>query len=360
MSARLLCGTTALLASMTAVAAPVCSTAPVASGGNGFGQSNPYPATLEVSGTTGVIAQVRVTLSGLTHGFPDDLDLRLASPSGRTVVLMSDVGGSVPAQNVTLTLRDDATADLPYGDGATGLASGSFRPRNQQQDIVFNVGGLPLPTAAQPHGATLGWLRGETANGTWRLFAWDDAPGEGDDLAIAQWCLDIETAPAACRSQAIAGAVDYASPAVTALPVDYGLPSACGQPWQCRTREVGQGVRYALHSFVNDSGETRCVTATVTLGQCQTLGGIGGLTALGYVGAFDASDVCGNAIGASGDGNIPHGGSFTYAPNAFSFAVPAGADYHVAVIEAVSGSIVHPGHGCTYSLLVEPGTCPAE
>ena len=89
------------------------------------------------------------------------------------------------------------------------------------------------------------------------------------------------------------------------------------------------------------------------------MGGTGGLTALGYVGNFDANQICSNATGASGDGHVAHGDTFTYGPNAFAFAVPPNTEYHIAVIEAVSGSIVHPGQGCSYSLLVEPGVCPA-
>lgn len=356
---RAFLGFTSLLTSVAAAAMPICSTTAIVSGGQGFGQSSPYPSILQVSETSGVISQVNVTLTGLTHSFPDDLDLRLTAPSGRTVVLMSDVGGSLPATGLTLTLRDDAELDLPYGNGAIGLSSGSFRPRNQTQDVVFNVGALPMPSLAQPHGGTLGWLRGEPANGAWHLYAWDDAAGEGHDLRIAQWCLDIETVPTApaCLSQVLTGAVDYASPQLSSLPIDYGIPSTCAQPWQCRTRLVEQGVRFALHSFSNDSAETRCITATVTVGECQTLGGTGGLTALGYVGSFDATQVCSNALGASGDGHVPHGEVFSYGPNAFSFSVPAKTNYQIAVIEAVSGSIVHPGHVCTYSLLVEPGVC---
>ena len=136
------------------------------------------------------------------------------------------------------------------------------------------------------------------------------------------------------------------------------MPSTCSKPWQCRTRFVEQGVHYALHSFANDSAQARCMTATVTVGACDTLGGRGGLTALAYIGSFDAGQVCANASGASGDGNVAHGDVFGYGANAFSFAVPAQTTYHVAVIEAVSGSIAYPGHRCTYSLLIEPGACP--
>lgn len=340
-------------------AASFCSAGPIVSGGHAFGRSSPYPSIIDVAGTSGTVSRVQVTLAGLTHGFPDDLDLRLTSPSGRTVVLMSDVGGSVPANDVTITFSDDASADLPHGDGAIGLGSGTFRPRNQTQDVVFDVGGLPMPSATQPHASTLEWLRGESPNGGWRLFAWDDAAGEGHDLAIDHWCLDLETAsPGPCRPGAIDGEIDTSSPVLTSLPIDYDLPSTCGHAWQCRTREVQQGVRYALHSFVNEDIEARCVTATVTVGTCRTFGGIGGLTALGYVGDFDPGQICTHAIGASGDAHVPRDG--TEAPNGFSFEVPGGAEYHIAVIEAVSGSIVHPGDGCTYSLLVSPGTCSAR
>src|SRR5689334_24815951 len=49
--------------------------------------ASPYPSTIAVAGMTGVVTRVTVTLLGLTHPFPDDLDLLLVSPTGQKSVL---------------------------------------------------------------------------------------------------------------------------------------------------------------------------------------------------------------------------------------------------------------------------------
>ncbi|MGQ9550480.1 MAG: hypothetical protein ACUVWS_17840, partial [Roseiflexus sp.] len=57
------------------------------------GAATPNPSTIEVSGVSGSIVSVVVRLNGLSHTFPDDLDIVLVGPSGQAVMLMSDVGG---------------------------------------------------------------------------------------------------------------------------------------------------------------------------------------------------------------------------------------------------------------------------
>ena len=54
------------------------------------GVGTPYPSNITVSGLSTSIAAVTVTLSNLTHTFPDDIDLLLVSPSGRKMIIMSD------------------------------------------------------------------------------------------------------------------------------------------------------------------------------------------------------------------------------------------------------------------------------
>ena len=55
--------------------------------------ANPYPSTITVSGLGGAITDVRLRLTGLSHTFPDDVDILLSSPSGETLRVMSDNGG---------------------------------------------------------------------------------------------------------------------------------------------------------------------------------------------------------------------------------------------------------------------------
>src|SRR5215213_3578267 len=87
--------------------------------------ATPYPAIIAVSGfTNGRILDVNLTLHGLSHTFPGDVDILLAAPAaGLNAFLMSDVGANSLASNVTLTLDDQAAAGLP-----TPLVDGTFKP----------------------------------------------------------------------------------------------------------------------------------------------------------------------------------------------------------------------------------------
>ena len=47
------------------------------------GAGNPYPSTVSVAGFSRNPVWVRVTLNGVTHPRPDDLDILLEGPGGR-------------------------------------------------------------------------------------------------------------------------------------------------------------------------------------------------------------------------------------------------------------------------------------
>jgi serine/threonine protein kinase len=152
-----------------------------------FGQADPYPSSIEVSGLSGTIADVKVTLSGFGHEFPDDVDVLLVGPSGQSVVLMADMGGFDTVGNVTLTFDDAASAPAP---NATLIVSGTYRPTREKPCCRFD-GNAPAPPA--PHGAAFSVFDGTDPNGTWSLFVFDD--GEGDVGAFSGgWSLEISTA----------------------------------------------------------------------------------------------------------------------------------------------------------------------
>src|SRR3990170_4454499 len=128
---------------------------------NDNAQASPYPSQIAVSGTSGTITDVNVSLFGYTHGFPDDVDVLLVGPGGQTVVLMADVcGGGPGVSGVNLTFDDGAVGSLP----ASGCTSGVYDPTNGG-----GFSGTP-PAPGGPYGATLSVFNGLSANGTWSLY----------------------------------------------------------------------------------------------------------------------------------------------------------------------------------------------
>ena len=145
--------------------------------------ATPYPSIITVSGVSGAIADLNVTLSGYGHRFPDDVDVLLVGPGGQSVVLMSDVGGGVDVSGLTLTLDDEAANSLPdeaqsSSNGPLQLVSGTFRPANFGSPETF-----PAPAPAAPYGATLSVFDGTAPNGTYSLYVMDDSPTDGGQFA---------------------------------------------------------------------------------------------------------------------------------------------------------------------------------
>jgi subtilisin-like proprotein convertase family protein len=154
----------------------------------GAGKASPYPSTIAVSGLAGVITDVNVTLTGLSHTFPNDVDVLLVGPGRHNVMLLSDVGGGPNINDVSLTFDDAAPAALP---NATVVVSGTYRPTNHAGNDGL-VESLPAPAPAGPHGTTLSVFSGTDPNGIWRLFVRDDQGGDVGTIA-GGWSLTLAT-----------------------------------------------------------------------------------------------------------------------------------------------------------------------
>lgn len=179
---------------LTANASPGVQTTFTATGlitipGTGSGTAtgapaNPYPSNLVVSGlpTTGLVVR-NVTLNGIIHTFPADIDIVLQSPTGTNVILMSDAGGTsafaTPGRNYVL---DDAAAALI----ASGSPSGTYKPTNIGTPDNWDPPGPGSLSQANP---TLSSFTGNF-NGTWKLFIVDDAGG--DVGSISSWSITFE------------------------------------------------------------------------------------------------------------------------------------------------------------------------
>ncbi len=151
--------------------------------------ADPYPSIITVTEAdlVGDVSQVKVRLNGVAHGFPSDVDVLLVSPSGKSVMLMSDAGGGNSITNLTLTFSDSASEEVP---AAPPLSSREYRPRNY--DPVNDV--MPAPAPAAPFGTTLGSLIGTSAAGEWKLYVVDDTSSDAG-VINGGWELFITSQP---------------------------------------------------------------------------------------------------------------------------------------------------------------------
>lgn len=142
-----------------------------------------YPSTINVSGSTGQITRVKVTLHGFTQR-PSDMDVLLVAPGNVKVLLMRSQGGSTAVNDVTFTFDDYAAGQI----GAT-LASGTFRPSPAGTGVSLPA---PAPANSSPsYVRALRDLTGRTANGDWSLYI-DDAVSQGSAGSVAGgWSLEI-------------------------------------------------------------------------------------------------------------------------------------------------------------------------
>ena len=156
----------------------------------------PYPSAIAVSGLSGAISDVTVTLNDFSHSVVHDVDVLLVSPTGRKLMLMSDVAQDQrfnQAHDITLGFSDAATTSVPETDP---LLSGTFLPTNDDS-VGPDVFAPPVP--AGPIFSTFASAYAGTApNGTWSLYVDDDTAGDGGN--IASWSLTVTTSNATVAS----------------------------------------------------------------------------------------------------------------------------------------------------------------
>ena len=178
-----------------------------------------------MSGLGGAITDVRLRLTGLSHTFPDDVDILLSSPSGETLRVMSDNGGGglspadtigAAVNGVTFNVTNDAVASIPYRGP---FVSGRFQPG-------FGTGSStwPAPAPAGPYTSFPQYFSvfdGDLANGTWKLWVNDDA-GADTGKIFGGWGLDIDLVSSPTLTRSVA---DDSSPSLrNVLANDTGSP----------------------------------------------------------------------------------------------------------------------------------------
>ncbi len=145
---------------------------------------NPYPSTITVSQLSGEITSVTATLVNITHPNPQDLDVLLVGPTGQTVLLLSDAGGTTDVTNVTVTFSAATRFTIPQ---AGPLVAGTYLPSNYAPADNFPNG------PAAPYGGKLSLFNGTSPNGVWRLYVMDDSILTGAGGIAGGWRLTINT-----------------------------------------------------------------------------------------------------------------------------------------------------------------------
>jgi VCBS repeat-containing protein len=154
--------------------------------------ATPYPSVISVPDIGSSVTDVNVTLSGLSHGWPDDIDLLLVSPTGQSVILMADSGGASQfrVSGINVTFDDAASETVPDN---TALVSGSSYRPGRGTPTGFNdcdvPASFPLDAPAGPYGTSLSVFNGTNPEGDWQLYVIDDTRLESG--SITGWSLDI-------------------------------------------------------------------------------------------------------------------------------------------------------------------------
>lgn len=159
------------------------------------GAASPYGSPIEVSGLTGR-KNIRLELTGLSHQFPNDLDMLLVGPGGQKFIFMSDTGGSVAVSGINLAFDDRAAAQ----PSTSQLVAGTFKPVD-----ITSLDNFPAPAPAAPYSSappvgtssfSTVFGDGVELNGTWKLYIVDDTIADAGSLA--GWKLTFESRDFVC------------------------------------------------------------------------------------------------------------------------------------------------------------------
>jgi subtilisin-like proprotein convertase family protein len=190
-----------------------CSSSAILIPGTGTsGPAAPYPSDIVVGGIGTNVTDVNLRLEGLSHTYPDDIDMLLVGPQGQNLIFMSDAGLSGDVVNVELIFDDSAGASLPDSGQIT---SGTYLPTNYGAGDTF-----PAPAPAASAATMLATFNSTNPNGTWSLYINDDVGG--DSGSMTGWCMQIETAPV--------GPTPTATVAATATATNTPMPTATNTP----------------------------------------------------------------------------------------------------------------------------------
>jgi subtilisin-like proprotein convertase family protein len=167
-------------------------------------KANPLKAL--VKDMPGTVSRVTVTLRGLRHEWPNDLDILLVGPQGQNALIWSDAGGFSAVNDLTITL--DSDQDNVVGAALPELVAPSAGGSYASADYDgIDTDSFPAGTPQVLGGSQLSVFNGTNPNGEWRLYIVDDF-GKITGSISQGWSLSITTT-VDCNSRRTHSAVAY-------------------------------------------------------------------------------------------------------------------------------------------------------
>lgn len=152
-----------------------------------------YSSNITVSGLTGNIASVSVTINNFSHSAPGDVAIALQAPNGTAMIIQEGFWGSTPASSLTYMISDLGTSQVGFWDFP---ATGTVKPSANSVPLPsFDAPG-PLSSYTNPGPSNLGTATmtstfgGLVGNGVWKLWVMDIASGDAGVIA-GGWTLTI-------------------------------------------------------------------------------------------------------------------------------------------------------------------------
>ena len=244
--------------------------------GSGITNGSPIDSQADatISGTIGVDFFIENVSIDITHTFTDDLEITLISPSGTSLILTDDNGGT--GEDFTNTVFQDGGADIT---AASAPFTGTFEPEGGTFASTFD---------------------GENVNGLWTLNIVDDAGG--DDGTLNNFEITIEAFPPAN---------DNICDAETLL-VSQGNPSATDYTNDGATAETDEPVATCFNGGINGSvwfNFTAPLNGEVTVSTDFTGGSLTDTEIAVYEAPGDCNDLTTltNEVGCDQDSGVDEG-----------------------------------------------------
>ncbi|MDQ6804016.1 MAG: Ig-like domain-containing protein, partial [Actinomycetota bacterium] len=326
--------------------------------------ASPYPSTIAVSGLTGTVSSVSLTLNSVSYAFSQDLSVLLVAPGGQTFVPVADLGpnggATAPANNSTLTISDSGTAATqftPWGSSATfkPIACGGFNQTWPAPAPGGPYGNQPPPVNSNPdcNSQTLASaFNGANPNGTWSLYVITTAGGDGTGAIAGGWSLNITAASLTATTTTLAS---NNNPSFTSAPGNSVTLTASVSS----TSSVGTGtVAFTdggtpiagCSAVAVSSGQATCTTTFSTEGNHSLVGTYSGTASLGQSHSAALTQVVNNHTAVTGS-NFCNTGSITLnnPPNTVADATPYPSNVFVSGVAGTVNHVAVTLNNVTYS-----------